>query len=75
VAEKYALGWGVLLDAEGAPIHMAHEGSNGYWTALINIYPKKNIIILAVTNFGSAAAERSIQDFSSSVAEHLKLGK
>jgi CubicO group peptidase (beta-lactamase class C family) len=73
VVENYALGWGVLVGADGSPILIEHEGSNGYWTAEIHIYPEKNTIVLAVTNFGSAAARKSIRDFSSSVAEHLQL--
>jgi CubicO group peptidase (beta-lactamase class C family) len=73
VVENYALGWGVLLGADGSPVIIEHEGSNGYWTAEIHIYPEKNTIVLAVANSGSEAARKTIRDFSSSVAEHLNL--
>jgi CubicO group peptidase (beta-lactamase class C family) len=75
VAGEYALGWGVVLDSDGAPTLLNHIGSNGYWVAEINIYPKKNTIILAVTNIGTAAANKSIRDFSDSVNNHLSLGR
>ena len=75
VAGEYALGWGAILDADGAPTLLNHLGSNGYWMAEINIYPKKNTIILVVTNLGTAAAKKSVQDFSSSVIDHLSLQK
>jgi len=73
VSENYALGWGAWLDTDGTPKLLTHEGSNGYWVAAIMIYPKKQTIILAATNFGGPAGKRSIEDLGSSFVSHLHL--
>ncbi len=41
VAEHYALGWGALLNSDGMPKVLTHEGSNGYWVSAVSIYPAK----------------------------------
>jgi CubicO group peptidase (beta-lactamase class C family) len=73
VAKDYSLGWGVSLDQDGTPKLLTHEGSNGYWFAEICLYPKQGTIILMATNFGSAAANKSIEDLGAGLASHLKL--
>jgi hypothetical protein len=55
-----ALGRGVRLGSDGTPVFLTHGGSNGYWFATIRVYPKQDTVILMVTNFGNATAEKSI---------------
>ena len=73
VVDGVALGWGVRLGSDGTPVFLTHEGSNGYWYAAIRVYPKQDTVILMVTNFDNATAEKSISDLGDGLAEHLKL--
>jgi D-alanyl-D-alanine carboxypeptidase len=72
VAGIYALGWGAKLGENGAPLILAHSGSNGYWMADIKIMPKKDMIFLIVTNVGDDGATKAIQDISAALRERLK---
>jgi hypothetical protein len=51
------------------------RGSNGFWMAEVHVYPKRDTIILMVTNSGNNVAERTIQDLGTALADHLKLPK
>ncbi len=72
VAGIYALGWGAKLGENGAPLILAHSGSNGYWMADIKIMPKKEMIFLIVTNAGDDGATKAIQDINAALRERLK---
>jgi D-alanyl-D-alanine carboxypeptidase len=73
IADNFALGWGVQFGSDGTPAFLTHQGSNGYWWAVIRVYPKQNTLMLMVTNFGNAIAEQSISDLGDGLAEHLRL--
>jgi CubicO group peptidase (beta-lactamase class C family) len=73
ISDKYALGWGVALDADGSPKFLTHEGSNGYWFSQIIVFPKQDAILLAVTNFGGPVAKKSVEDLGTGLARELKL--
>jgi CubicO group peptidase (beta-lactamase class C family) len=73
ISDKYALGWGVALNADGSPKFLTHEGSNGYWFSQIIIFPKEDTILLTVTNFGGPAAQKSVEDLGTGLARELKL--
>lgn len=73
VSENYALGWGAVLDSDGAPKLLTHGGSNGYWLSKISIYPKQRTIILTATNFGNDVAKKSVEDLDDGLAHRLKL--
>lgn len=73
VTGQSALGWGVALDADGKPKVLGHLGSNGYWKAQIRIYPQHETFILIATNFGSDAADKTIDDLDITLVRRLKL--
>ena len=73
IADNFALGWGVELGSDGTPAFLTHAGSNGYCWAVIRVYPKQDTLMLMVTNFGNAIAEKSISDLGDGLAEHLRL--
>jgi len=72
VSGIYALGWGAKLAPDGAPLILAHSGSNGYWLADIKIMPKKDMIFLIATNAGDEGANKAIQDINAALRERLK---
>jgi CubicO group peptidase (beta-lactamase class C family) len=73
VVDNVGLGWGVVRGADGTPVLLMHRGSNGFWMAEVHVYPKRDTIVLMVTNSGDKVAERTIQDLGLALADHLKL--
>jgi CubicO group peptidase (beta-lactamase class C family) len=72
VTKNYAMGWGVLRDADGATSLLMHTGSNGYWIADVRIAPKRNVIVLITMNAGGAMAEKADKDLGKALLDHLK---
>lgn len=72
VTEQYSYGWGVKLGPNGAPLILAHSGSNGFWIADIRIMPKHNIITLVVSNAGNEAANQYIVHVGKPLKDRLK---
>lgn len=72
VADNYALGWGVMVGPDGAPLLLTHSGSNGHWLADIRIMPRRNIIVLVVTNAGNEAANQAIVDIGKPLRDRLR---
>ena len=71
-SEKYALGWGVALDQDGAPRLLAHTGSNGYWLADVAIIPERQAIVLVTMNAGNGAAMKALQDIRKPLLDALR---
>lgn len=71
VKNHYAMGWGVLTDANGAVSLLAHTGSNGYWVADLRILPKADAISIVVTNAGGEKAEKAVRDLSKTLTDKL----
>ena len=67
VADHYAFGWGVLLDRHGAPSLLTHLGSNGYWLAVIRIWPKEGVVQLIAMNAGNKAANDAMEEVRKSL--------
>jgi CubicO group peptidase (beta-lactamase class C family) len=72
VSGIYALGWGTKLSPDGAPLILAHSGSNGYWLADIKIMPKKRMIFLIAMNAGDEGANTAVQEINTALRERLK---
>lgn len=72
VTKNYAMGWGVILDKEGAPSLLTHAGSNGYWVAEVRILPKRNAITLVTTNSGGDAAEKATRLAGKALQDRIK---
>jgi CubicO group peptidase (beta-lactamase class C family) len=72
VSDVYALGWGVKLGPDGVPLLLTHSGSNGFWLADIRIMPRKNLIVLFVTNAGNEGANLSVREFGEAVRAYFK---
>jgi CubicO group peptidase (beta-lactamase class C family) len=72
VSGIYALGWGTKLSPDGAPLILAHSGSNGYWLADIKIMPKKRMIFLIAMNAGDEGANTAVQEINAALRERLK---
>jgi CubicO group peptidase (beta-lactamase class C family) len=73
VVGYYALGWGAKLDAEGRPLVLTHNGSNGYWYAHIRILPPENAILLIATNADDEGIEQQTADLDKAVRERIAL--
>jgi CubicO group peptidase (beta-lactamase class C family) len=71
VTGNYALGWGVKVGADGAPLLLTHTGSNGFWIADIRIMPKQDVIVLFVMNAGNDAANQAVKDFGMALKARL----
>jgi CubicO group peptidase (beta-lactamase class C family) len=72
VTGHYALGWGAMLEPDGAPALLTHSGSNGYWLVDIRIMPKHDMIILVAMNSGNEAAETAVVDIGKPLKDRLK---
>jgi D-alanyl-D-alanine carboxypeptidase len=72
VTKNYALGWGILRDKDGAISMLSHMGSNGRWMADVRIYPRRDIVVLAVMNAGGDVAENSARELGRTLQEKLK---
>lgn len=72
VTKNYAMGWGVVRDADGATALLTHAGSNGYWIADVRIVPQRNLIVLVAMNAGGAVAEKADKDIAKALLDHLK---
>jgi len=72
LTKNYAMGWGVLLDKDGAVSMLTHSGSNGYWVADLRIMPRHDMIILAVTNAGGPKAEGAMRELGKTLRLRLK---
>ena len=62
VTGNYAFGWGAVMDADGIPSVLTHEGSNGYWLAEVRIFPKRDAIVLIALNAGGEEAEAALNE-------------
>jgi CubicO group peptidase (beta-lactamase class C family) len=71
VVGYYALGWGVKLGADGRPLVLTHNGSNGYWYADIRILPPENVILLIVTNADDAGIEQHTAELDKAVRTRI----
>ena len=71
VKNRYAMGWGVMTDANGEVSLLAHTGSNGYWVADLRILPKVDAISIVVTNAGGEKAEKAVRDLSKTLTDRL----
>jgi CubicO group peptidase (beta-lactamase class C family) len=72
VKNRYAMGWGVLTDADGAVSLLTHTGSNGYWVADLRILPKLDAISIVVTNAGGEKAEKAVRDLGKGITDRLR---
>jgi CubicO group peptidase (beta-lactamase class C family) len=72
VTKSYAMGWGVLRDAQGATTVLTHMGTNGYWLADVRIFPKHNIILLSAMNAGDEVAVKADKDIARALQERLQ---
>jgi CubicO group peptidase (beta-lactamase class C family) len=73
VTKNYALGWGVLRDKDGTTTVLTHMGSNGRWVSDARIYPRRDIVLLTVTNAGGDVAEGAARELAKTLQEHLKV--
>lgn len=74
VVGYYALGWGAKLDAEGRPLVLTHNGSNGYWYAHIRIMPPENVILLIATNADDEGIEQQTADLDKALRARMMPG-
>jgi hypothetical protein len=72
VSKSYAMGWGVLRDAQGATSVLTHTGSNGYWVADVRIFPKHQLILLTALNSGDDVAIKADKDIAKALQQRLK---
>jgi CubicO group peptidase (beta-lactamase class C family) len=72
VTNDYALGWGVRLGPDGAPLLLAHAGSNGFWFAEVRILPRHGMIFLVATNVGGEAATQSAAAIVHALTDRLR---
>ena len=72
VADDYALGWGVTLEAAGGPVVFGHTGSNTHWFADIRIRPADDAIELIVMNAGDADAMQALEEIQAALRARLK---
>jgi CubicO group peptidase (beta-lactamase class C family) len=69
VADHYALGWGVLLDAHGARSLLSHLGSNGHWLAQIRISPRERWVELIAMNAANKDANEAMDEVTRSLRD------
>jgi CubicO group peptidase (beta-lactamase class C family) len=62
VTGNYAFGWGAVMDADGIPSVLTHNGSNSYWLAEVRIFPKRDAIVLVALNVGGGEAEAALSE-------------
>ncbi|HET9863069.1 MAG TPA: serine hydrolase domain-containing protein [Steroidobacteraceae bacterium] len=71
VTKSYAMGWGVVRDAQGKTSVLTHTGSNGYWVADVRIFPKHQLILLSVLNSGDDVAIKADKEIARALQDHL----
>ncbi len=67
-SESYALGW--IVDMEEDFVY--HNGSNGFWIALLVIDFRHDVAIFAVTNAAGTAALEAVYDTASFISDRVE---
>ena len=57
--------------ADGAPLILTHNGSNGSWLAEVHIWPKHRVVLLAATNVENDEAEKAMKELRDVITKRL----
>jgi CubicO group peptidase (beta-lactamase class C family) len=75
VSGHYALGWGAASAPDGAPLVLAHTGSNGNWLAEVRILPREGAILLVAINAADADAQAALEDIVAGWMRRAAIGR